>query len=220
MSSWASYFDHTLLKQSATDVEIETLCAEAKNHSFFSVCVNPCWVSLCREHLAGTPVKVCTVVGFPLGANQTKIKLAETQQALIDGAGEIDCVLNVGFLKSKKTQLVLEELRQIVHICQNRALVKVIVESGILSRDELLTAIELVNESGAEFIKTSTGFANVGATEEAVQLMKTHGRKNLSIKASGGIKTAADFQKFILLGAQRIGASQSVAILQDLRGSP
>ncbi len=218
MNLWAQYFDHTLLKQSATAEEIKTLCKEAETHSFFSVCVNPCWVSLCREHLVQTSVKVCTVVGFPLGANHTRVKIAETQQALLDGATEIDCVINVGFLKSQKTQSVLEELREIVRTCRGQALIKVIVESGVLSHEELLTAIDLVNQSEAEFIKTSTGFASVGATEEAVQLMKAHGRKDLLIKASGGIKTAADFQKFVSLGAQRIGASQSVAILHELRG--
>jgi deoxyribose-phosphate aldolase len=213
---FASYFDHTLLRPTASVEEIETLCQEAIEHSFYSVCVNPCWLSLCQRILLKSSVQLCTVVGFPLGANDSVVKLKETELALLAGAQEIDCVLNIGFLKSNKFEAAGSELKSIVNLCKNSALVKVIVESGILSVEELKVAIQLVNESGAEFIKTSTGFANVGATEDAIKNMQLWGRSGLKIKASGGIKTATDFNKFVAAGASRIGASQSVAILKEL----
>lgn len=216
--SFARYFDHTLLKQTATSLEIETLCREALEHSFFSVCVNPCWLSFCQQFLSQSPVKLCTVIGFPLGATSLKSKLDETANALGEGAQEIDCVMNIGFLKSQKTSLIAEELSGIMQLCQKKALVKVIVESGVLSETELQTSIQLVNDSGAEFIKTSSGFASIGATASAVKTMHALGRPGLQIKASGGIKTAADFKLFTALGASRIGASQSVSILSELRG--
>jgi deoxyribose-phosphate aldolase len=216
---FAAYFDHTLLRPTATEQEIVQLCKEATAHSFFSVCVNPCWLAICKSLLSNSSVKLCTVVGFPLGANDTLTKLKETEEALSNGAQEIDCVINLGFLKSGKTKLVQQELQEIHSLCAGTALVKVIVESGILSHEELLSAITLVNNSSAEFIKTSTGFAAVGATEDAVKTMRQFGRGGLQIKASGGIKTAQDFQKYTKLGATRIGASQSVAILQELERS-
>jgi deoxyribose-phosphate aldolase len=213
---YAAYFDHTLLRPTATEQEILRLCDEAITHSLFSVCVNPCWLATCKVALSASSVKLCTVVGFPLGANETLTKLRETELALEQGADEIDCVINLGYLKSGKSQLVARELQQLTSICKGRALVKVIVESGILSHDELVAAVDLVNKSGAEFIKTSTGFAQTGATETAVQTMRRLGRPGLQIKASGGIKSADDFRKYIDLGASRIGASQSVSILQEL----
>lgn len=216
--NFAAYFDHTLLRASATEAEIVRLCDEALQHSFFSVCVNPCWLSVCKAALSSSSVKLCTVVGFPLGANDTLAKLRETEIALKAGAHEIDAVINLGFLKSGKIKELSDELLQLAQLCKGAALVKVIVESGMLSREELSTAIDIVNQSSVEFIKTSTGFATVGATEEAVTLMRTLGRAGLKIKASGGIKTAHDFRKFVTLGASRIGASQSVSILQELEG--
>ncbi len=215
-SHFSKFIDHTLLRPTATASEIETLCKEAIEYSFYSVCVNPCWLSACNEHLSSSSVKLCTVVGFPLGTNESQLKLNETELALKRGAQEIDCVLNIGFLKSQMLSATSEEIKNIVSLCRSQALVKVIVESGVLSNEELKTAIHLVNESGAEFIKTSTGFASVGATEEAVKLMRSLGRSDLKIKASGGIKTATDFRKYVDLGVSRIGASQSVAILKDL----
>jgi deoxyribose-phosphate aldolase len=216
---FAASFDHTLLRPTATENEIVQLCEEAVEHSFFSVCVNPCWLDVCKATLATSSVKLCTVVGFPLGANDSFTKLKETESALKHGANEIDCVLNIGFLKSGRAQLVANELTQLTSICRGHALVKVIVESGVLSHEELLQAISLVNESSAEFIKTSTGFAHIGATEVAVKTMRQFGRPNLKIKASGGIKTAEDFRKYVDLGASRIGASQSVSILKELEGT-
>lgn len=215
----ALYFDHTLLKQNATRSEVAKLCSEAKAHGFFSVCVNPFWISLCKNILDGTQVKVCTVVGFPLGANLVQSKIAETLHALEAGADEIDCVINVGALKSGLLATVKEELEGIVGACRGRALVKVIVESGVLSPEELQTAIELVNASGAEYIKTSTGFAATGATPEAVRLMKKLGRPGLKIKASGGIRSGADFKTYVDLGAERVGASRSVEILEELEAT-
>ena len=213
---YAAYFDHTLLRPTATQQEILQLCEDAITHSLFSVCVNPCWLTACKAALSASSVKLCTVIGFPLGANETLTKLRETELALQNGADEIDCVINLGFLKSGKTQLMANELKQLTAICRGHALVKVIVESGSLSHDELVVAIDLVNKSGAEFIKTSTGFAQTGATETAVQTMRQLGRPGLQIKASGGIKSADDFRKYVDLGASRIGASQTVSILQEL----
>lgn len=215
---FSSYFDHTLLRPTAISEEFATLCQEAVEHSFYAVCINPCWLPFCKSILHKSSVKICTVVGFPLGANDTVVKLKETELALYAGAQEIDCVLNIGFLKSHKLDAVGSELKNIVKLCKDKALVKVIVESGVLTNNELKAAIELVNESGAEFIKTSTGFASVGATEDAIKSMCLLGRPGLQIKASGGIKTAEDFKKFAAAGATRIGASQSVAILKDLLG--
>ncbi len=217
--AYAAFFDHTLLRATAIEQEIVQLCNEALTHSFFSVCINPCWINTCKPILSTSTVKICTVVGFPLGANETLAKLKETEFALKNGANEIDCVLNLGFLRSGKIETLSAELQQLSAICQGHAIVKVIVESGVLSQEELVTAIGVVNDSPVEFIKTSTGFAAMGATESAVKTMQQLGRKDLKIKASGGIKTAEDFRKFVDLGASRIGASLSVSILQELERS-
>jgi len=217
MDNFHSYFDHTLLKPDAMQSEIEKLCSEALEYKFFSVCVNPHWIPVVRRLLTSSSVKTCTVVGFPLGANLFTTKIAETEQALAAGAEEIDCVINIGALKSGDVATVKKELAGIVDLCQPNFLVKVIVESGILTDDELATAIKLVSDSGAEFIKTSTGFAAKGASPEAVSAMKQLGRPGLKIKASGGIRTAQDFKIYSNLGVDRIGASRSVEILKELR---
>jgi deoxyribose-phosphate aldolase len=216
-TKFAEYFDHTLLKQTATQHDVETLCQEAIENSFFSVCVNPCWLNICKTSLTNTVPKICTVIGFPLGAQSSTIKLNETEFAIEEGAQEIDCVVNVGFLKSKKHKEVLKELSQIVSLShQGQVLVKVIVESGVLTPEELKTATQIVNDCGAEYIKTSTGFASIGATEDAIHIMKQWARPGLKIKASGGIKTAADFKKYLALGVSRVGSSSSVSILKEL----
>lgn len=217
-TNYSAYFDHTILKPDATAADIRKLCSEAKNHSFFSVCVNPCWIPLCMEQLKGTKVEICTVIGFPLGANTTRAKVFEAEQALRAGATELDVVINIGALKDKNLSLVQHELTDVVTAAKGKALTKVIVESGILSKDELSWAIECVNASGAEFIKTSTGFASTGATVAAVEQMKKEGRKGLKIKASGGIRTAQDFKTYVDMGVDRVGASKSVEILNDLQG--
>lgn len=217
-TNFASLFDHTLLKPDAIAADIRKLCAEAKEHHFFSVCVNPFWIPLCREQLKGTAVEVCTVVGFPLGANTTRAKVFETEQALRAGATEIDAVINIGALKDKNLSVVQNELNDIMAATKGKALTKIIVESGLLTPEELSWAIECVNKSGAEFIKTSTGFASVGATPAAIEQMKREGRTGLKIKASGGIRTAHDFNTYATLGVHRIGASKSVDILNELAG--
>lgn len=214
----AQYFDHTLLKQVVTDEQIHILCEEAIYNNFYAVCVNPYWISKCRLLLEDTNVKVCTVVGFPLGANDSKSKIHEAQNAIQVGAQEIDFVINVGALKSGHKKWMQQEIKSIVETCGD-TLTKVIVESGELTEDELLFAIEAVNNSDAKYIKTSTGFASAGATERALVLMREHGREDLKIKASGGIKTLEDAMKYIQLGVSRIGASQSVRILEELEKS-
>ena len=216
-TDFAAFFDHTILKPDALAADIRKLCAEARTHHFFSVCVNPCWIPLCLEQLKGTSIAVCTVVGFPLGANTTRTKVYETEQALRAGATEIDVVINIGALKDKNLTLVQNELNDVVLACKGKALVKVIVESGLLSSSELSWAIECVNASGAEFIKTSTGFVATGATPQVVEQMKKERRPGLKIKASGGIRTATDFKTYIDLGVDRVGASKSVEILADMQ---
>lgn len=218
-NNFAALFDHTLLKPDALSTDIVKLCDEAVTHHFYAVCVNPAWVTLCKNQLAKSKIQLCTVVGFPLGANTSSTKIFETETALRAGASEIDVVINIGALKEKNLSLVTAELKAIVDVCQGHALVKVIVESGLLSPLELSWAIECVNSSDAEFIKTSTGFASVGATPAAVVQMKREGRPGLKIKASGGIRTADDFRTYLNLGVERIGASKSVEILKELLGS-
>ncbi|MBY0315732.1 MAG: deoxyribose-phosphate aldolase [Bdellovibrionales bacterium] len=215
MKTIAHLFDHTVLKQDATSDDVKNLCREAREHNFFSVCVNPCWIRLTQKELAGSAVKVCTVIGFPLGANTTEAKLSEAQDAISLGADELDFVMNVGALKSGDFNLVKNELKTLIQAVDKKALSKIIVESGALTREELSQAIQAVNESGAEFIKTSTGFFGTGATVEAIKLMRELGRPGLKIKASGGIRSYDDFQKFYALNVERVGASKSVEILKD-----
>jgi deoxyribose-phosphate aldolase len=211
----ASYFDHTILKPEATLADIRKLCDEARLYQFFAVCVNPFWIPECRKFLEGSSVQLCTVVNFPLGASGGATAVEQSRRAMDQGAVEIDCVINIGALKSRQFAIVQEELNAIVAATRGRALVKVIVESGVLSHGELLQAIDAVNISGAEFIKTSTGFAAVGATPEAVKTMKEHGRPGLKIKASGGIRNLQEAQTYIDLGVHRIGASKGVEILAE-----
>lgn len=213
----AQYFDHTALKPDTSLEDVKTLCQEARTNGFFSVCVNPFWLTHCREFLASSDVKLCTVTGFPLGANGKENKVWETNWCISHGAQEIDTVINIGAAKSGLWDEITAELTDIAAACRDRALLKVIVESGILSSDELRRAIDAVNESGAEFIKTSTGFSTVGATQEAVAAMKKFGRPGLKIKASGGIRTLQDANNFISWGADRLGASKSVDILGELK---
>lgn len=215
MKTIAHLFDHTVLKQDATSDAVKNLCREAREHNFFSVCINPCWISLAKKELAGSSVKVCTVIGFPLGANTTAAKLSEAQDAILLGADELDFVMNVGALKSGDIHLVKSELKTLIQAVDKKSLSKIIVESGVLTPAELSQAIQAVNESGAEFIKTSTGFFGTGATVEAIQMMRELGRPGLKIKASGGIRTYDDFKKFYALNIERVGASKSVEILKD-----
>ncbi|PUB12529.1 deoxyribose-phosphate aldolase [Paenisporosarcina sp. OV554] len=212
----ASMIDHTLLKQDATKEQVEKLCAEAKEYSFASVCVNPTWVKTSAELLTGTPVKVCTVIGFPLGASTPETKAFETTDAINNGAGEIDMVLNVGALKSQDLDLVKRDLEAVVNAAKGKAIVKVILENCLLSKEEIKVASQLSKDAGADFVKTSTGFSTGGATFEDVALMREVVGPDLGVKASGGVRSLEDVQKMIEAGATRIGASSGVQIMQGL----
>jgi len=212
----ASMIDHTLLKPEATRAQVEQVCDEAKQHGFASVCVNPTHVRLCAQRLKGSPVKVCTVVGFPLGATLPEVKAFETQQALEAGATEIDMVINIGALKSQDNDLVARDLAAVVRAAHaGNALVKVILEAALLTDDEKIAACQLAQSAGADFVKTSTGFGPGGATVEDVALMRRAVGPAMGVKAAGGIRTLADAQKMIAAGATRIGASASVKMMAE-----
>jgi len=211
----AKYFDHTILKPSATCADVEKICDEAIQYGFFSVCVNPVHVKLVREKLAGSEVKTCSVVGFPLGANRSELKAEETRQAVLDGADEIDMVINVGALIEGSFNFVEEDIRAVVEAAGD-ALVKVILETCMLDDNQIVTACELCKKAGAHFVKTSTGFGGGGATAHHVSLMKATVGDALQVKASGGIKNLADTEAMIKAGAARIGASAGVAIMKEL----
>ncbi len=209
----SKYFDHTILKPDATRDEVIRICKEALEYKFFSVCVNPCHVKLVTEQLSGSGVKPCSVIGFPLGANTTKIKMAETLQAIEDGALEIDMVINVGALKENDFQTVEDDILAVVMAAKDKK-VKVIIETCLLDHDQKVKACEISKSAGAAFVKTSTGFAGGGATVKDVALMKKTVGDQLEVKASGGIKTKEDVQQLIEAGATRIGASASVEIVK------
>lgn len=215
----ASKIDHTLLKPEATKEQIEKLCAEAKEYTFASVCVNPTWVKLSADLLTDTPVKVCTVIGFPLGASTSKTKAFETTDAIENGAGEIDMVLNVGALKSKDIELVKRDIEAVVHAANGKAIVKVILETCLLTKEEIKLASKISKEAGANFVKTSTGFSTGGATIEDVSLMREVVGPDLGVKASGGVRSLEDVESMIHAGATRIGASSGVQIMQGLTSS-
>jgi deoxyribose-phosphate aldolase len=209
------YIDHTLLKPSATKTDIITLCDEAKEHQFFSVCVNSSNVKLAVKQLKDTKVKVCAVIGFPLGAMSTKAKVFEAKQALKDGADEIDMVLNIGALKSEAYNKVKKDIKKVKKIMPKKIL-KVILETCFLSDDEIRIACKLALEAGADFIKTSTGFGTGGATIHHVELMKSVAADKMKIKASGGIKDTETALKYIKLGVSRLGTSSGVSIVSGL----
>jgi deoxyribose-phosphate aldolase len=210
----AGMIDHTLLKADATEEQIRKLCEEAKQLNFASVCVNPTNVALASRLLQGTPVKVCTVIGFPLGAATSTVKAMETRDAIANGATEIDMVVNVGALKSGNDQLVEDDIRAVVGAAKGRAIVKVILEMALLTREEKIRGCEIAKKAGADFVKTSTGFGPGGATAEDIALMRQTVGPTMGIKAAGGIRTAEDAEKMVAAGATRIGASASVAIVQ------
>lgn len=207
------YIDHTLLKPDATEQMIIQLAKEAKEHDFASVCVNPYWVPLCAKLLQGTNVKVCTVVGFPLGASTTATKVFETQNAIENGATEIDMVINIGELKNNNLALVQEDITAVVLAAGNKALTKVIIETALLTKDEIKTVSKLVTSSKAAFIKTSTGFSTNGATIENVVLMSKSTGENVEVKASGGVRTIEDFNAMVAAGATRIGTSNGIKLI-------
>ncbi|MDQ8758775.1 deoxyribose-phosphate aldolase [Streptococcus ruminantium] len=210
------YIDHTILKPETTQEQVEKILAEAKEYDFASVCVNPTWVALAAENLKDSDVKVCTVIGFPLGANTPAVKAFETKDAIANGADEIDMVINIGALKSGNYDLVFEDIKAVVEASDNK-LVKVIIETCLLTEDEKVKACQLSQEAGADYVKTSTGFSTGGATVADVALMRKTVGPDLGVKASGGARSYEDAIAFIEAGATRIGASSGVAIMNGVQ---
>jgi deoxyribose-phosphate aldolase len=208
----ASYIDHTVLAANATQEKIEKLCAEAREWKFASVCVNTCWTKFCAEQLKGTGVNVCVVVGFPLGAMCTKAKAYEAACAVADGADEVDMVINIGWLKDGKNDLVENDIREVKKACGDKHL-KVIIEACLLTDEEKVRACELSVKAGADFVKTSTGFSTGGAKAEDVALMRKTVGSKVGVKAAGGIRTYEDALKMIEAGANRLGCSAGIAIV-------
>lgn len=207
------YIDHTLLKPDACISMVEKLCEEAIQYRFYSVCVNPYWVSFCARKLRGTGVKVCTVVGFPLGANDSRTKAFETRNAIENGADEIDMVINIGALKSRDLKTVEEDLWAVKRACRPTTVTKAIIETCLLSDEEKVLVSELIKKVGFDFVKTSTGFSTGGATAHDVALIRKTVGPKMGIKASGGIRTFEDARLMILSGATRLGTSSSVKIV-------
>ncbi len=217
----AKMIDHTLLKPDATQDQIAQLCFEARKYGFASVCVNPTWVELCAQLLKGSLVKVCTVIGFPLGASAPEVKAFETQVALDHGAHEIDMVINIGALKARDLELVARDIRGVVAATHaGGAIVKVIIEAVLLTDEEKTIACLLSKEAGADFVKTSTGFASGGATVHDVALMRKTVGPEMGVKAAGGVRTFEDAENMIKAGATRIGASAGVKIIQGPARGP
>jgi deoxyribose-phosphate aldolase len=215
----AGMIDHTLLKPDATRTEIETLCREAAEYRFASVCVNPTWVASCARLLQGSGVKVCSVVGFPLGAATADTKHFETRRAIFDGATEIDMVINIGALKSGDLRLVERDIEAVSGPCREAGVVsKVIIEAALLSDDEKITACTLAKAAAADYVKTSTGFAAGGATATDVALMRRVVGDEMGVKAAGGVRDLDGLKAMVAAGATRIGASAGVRIVQESRG--
>lgn len=217
--NFANTIDHTLLKPDATRTQIRKLCDEARTHGFASVCVNPFYVPQSAKELAGSNVKVCTVVGFPLGCTPTAVKVAETKWVLEHGAQEVDMVMNVAAAKSGEWDLVVKDIQALAEAChKSGAILKVILETCLLSDDEKVKACEAAWRAGADFVKTSTGFSTGGATVADVKLMRSVVGQNLGVKASGGIKDAETAQAMIAAGATRLGTSSGVLLVTTGRG--
>jgi len=214
----APYIDHTLLKPEATREQINRLCDEAVKYNFYSVCVNSGWVSICARKLQNTEVKVCSVVGFPLGAMESRSKGLEARCAIEDGAQEIDMVINVGFLKSGDLKKVEEDIRAVKRACRSTTILKVIIETGLLIDDEKVIACQIARKVGADFVKTSTGFAKGGAKARDIALMRKIVGPKMGVKASGGIRSFEDARLMIESGATRIGVSASVTIVTAEKG--
>lgn len=216
-STLASYIDHTVLKPDTKESDVIKLCREALEYKFASVCINPGYVKLANSFLAGTEVKVCTVVGFPLGATTSETKAFEAAKAIEEGASEIDMVINVGALKSGKLELVEEDIRAVANACKGKALLKVIIETCLLTDEEKVTACQLSKKAGADYVKTSTGFSTGGATPEDIALMRRTVGSEMGVKASGGVRTLEAALRMIEAGASRIGSSSSVAMINELK---
>ena len=209
----AKLIDHTILKPVATKEDVRRICDEAKTYGFFSVCINPYWVTYAKELLKGTDVKVCTVIGFPLGANTTAVKEYETADALKNGADEIDMVINIGALKSGDYETVLNDIAAVRKACEGKIL-KVIIETSQLTEEEKVKACQLAAKAKADFVKTSAGFTGGGATVADVALMRASVPANMQVKASGGVRSREDFDAMVKAGATRIGASSGVKIIE------
>lgn len=217
-SNIATIIDHTILKPEADEADIKKICEEALKYEFASVCVNPSNVKLAAQLLKDSKVKVCTVIGFPLGANTIEVKAFETEDAIKKGAQEVDMVINIGKLKSKDLDYVKKDIQAVVNVAKGRALTKVIIETCLLSKEEKIIACKLAKEAGADYVKTSTGFSTGGATVEDIKLMRETVGKDIGVKASGGVRTREDAERVIEVGATRIGASASIAICEGTKG--
>lgn len=210
--------DHTILKPEATEAAVQKIIDEAKEYNFFSVCINPCWVAFASEQLADTEVAVCTVIGFPLGANTPEVKAYEAADAIKNGANEVDMVINIGALKSQQYDQVRQDIQGVVDAAKGKALVKVIIETALLTVEEKVKACELAKEAGADFVKTSTGFSTGGAKVADIRLMRETVGPDMGVKASGGVHNAEEALAMIEAGATRIGASTGVAIVSGATG--
>ncbi len=213
---YSKYIDHTLLKPDASLEAIDKLCLEAIQYDFASVCVNPCFVDRCHALLKNTDVKVCTVIGFPLGANKTYIKVKEALDAVFDGASEVDMVINISMLKAKNDAYVRNEIAEIKNALRKDVILKVIIETCLLTEEEKERACRLAVEAGADFVKTSTGFSTGGATKEDIALMRRVVGETVGVKASGGVRTKEAFLDMIASGATRIGTSSGAKIIEEL----
>ncbi len=210
----AKMIDHTILKPEATSEGVKKLCEEALKYTFASVCVNPTRVKEAYEILKDSEVKVCTVIGFPLGATTTKVKVFETKDAIENGATEVDMVINIGRLKDKDYDFIKEDIKAVVEAAKGKALTKVIIETCLLTDEEKVIACKLSKEAGADFVKTSTGFSTGGATKEDIKLMRETVGPDIGVKASGGVRSLEDAESMIENGATRIGASASIEICE------
>lgn len=210
--------DHTILKPEATEAAVQKIIDEAKEYNFFSVCINPCWVAFASEQLADTDVAVCTVIGFPLGSNTPEVKAYEAADAIKNGANEVDMVINVNALKSQQYDYVRQDIQGVVDAVKGKALVKVIIETALLTDEEKVKACELAKEAGADFVKTSTGFSTGGAKVADIRLMRETVGPDMGVKASGGVHNAEEALAMIEAGATRIGASTGVAIVSVATG--
>ncbi|MFV0558684.1 MAG: deoxyribose-phosphate aldolase [Enterococcus sp.] len=210
--------DHTVLKADSSQEDVLRIIEEAKKYHFYSVCINPTWVKFAAEQLQGEPTAVCTVIGFPLGANTSEVKAYETTDAINNGADEVDMVINVGALKTKQYNKVQQDIEAVVNAAKDKALVKVIIETALLDNEEIVKACELAKVAGADFVKTSTGFSTAGAQIEDVRLMRATVGPEMGVKASGGIHNEAQAMAMVEAGANRLGTSASIAIVTGTTG--
>ncbi|MCC5894814.1 MAG: deoxyribose-phosphate aldolase [Alkalibacterium sp.] len=214
MENIEKYIDHTLLKPESTDLAIQQACLDAKKYKFKAVCIQPVWVKYTADLLKNSGVNTCTVIGFPLGANTSKVKAFEAQQAVKDGATEVDMVINIGALKSEDFSVVHDDIKAVVEAVKGKAIVKVIIETCLLTDNEKVRACEISKRAGADFVKTSTGFSTGGATVEDIKLMRKTVGDKMGVKASGGVRTIEDAQAMIDAGATRIGTSNGIALVE------